>query len=61
MSQIHLQLQKSMEHLMVGVANVSMTDTDGDNVWDFTISIPSGSYEYKFSADNWNIQENLLQ
>ena len=33
---------------MVGVA-VPMTDIDGDNVWDFTISIPSGSYEYKFS------------
>ena len=36
-----------------------MTDIDGDNVWDFTISIPSGSYEYKFSADNWNIQEKF--
>ena len=32
-----------------------MTDADGDNV-DFT-PIPSGSYEYKFSKYNWNIQK----
>lgn len=37
----------------------AMSDADGDNVWDYTISIPSGSYEYKFSIDNWNSQENL--
>jgi len=37
----------------------AMSDADGDNIWDYTISIPSGSYEYKFSADNWTIQEDL--
>ena len=36
-----------------------MSDADGDNVWDFTTQIGIGSYEYKFSADNWNIAENL--
>ncbi|MDC3153806.1 plastocyanin/azurin family copper-binding protein, partial [Bacteroidota bacterium] len=37
----------------------SMSDANGDNVWDFTTQIGIGSYEYKFSADNWNIAENL--
>jgi hypothetical protein len=34
-----------------------MTDADGDNVWEGTISLLPGSYEYKFAADNWNSQE----
>ena len=37
----------------------SMSDADGDNVWEFTTLIGIGSYEYKFSADNWNIAEDL--
>ena len=37
----------------------AMSDTDGDNVWDYTASIPAGSYEYKYAADGWNIAENL--
>ena len=37
----------------------SMSDPDGDNIWDFTTLIGIGSYEYKFSADNWNIAEDL--
>ena len=37
----------------------AMSDLDGDNVWDFTTLLAPGSYEYKFSADNWNIQESL--
>ena len=36
----------------------SMSDADGDNIWDVTIPLDSGlSIEYKFSADTWSIQE----
>ena len=38
----------------------AMSDPDGDNIWDVTIDLANGSYEFKFSADNWGIQENLL-
>jgi hypothetical protein len=37
----------------------AMSDADADNVWQVTVTLPEGSYEYKFSADNWNTQENL--
>jgi hypothetical protein len=36
-----------------------MTDVDGDNIWQITVNVPEGPYEYKFSADNWTTQENL--
>ncbi|MFY7708845.1 MAG: MopE-related protein [Flavobacteriales bacterium] len=36
-----------------------MSDGDGDGIWEIVISLPAGSYEYKFSADGWNIQETL--
>ena len=39
----------------------AMSDADGDNIWDITIDLANGSYEFKFSADNWGIQENLLE
>ena len=36
----------------------SMSDADGDNIWDVTIPLDSGStVEYKFSADTWSIEE----
>jgi len=38
-----------------------MSDPDGDGVWTLTIPLTAGSYEYKFSADNWGTQEMLLQ
>ena len=38
----------------------AMSDPDGDNIWDVTIDLASGNYEFKFSADNWGIQETLL-
>ena len=37
----------------------SMTDIDGDNIWEFTTLLDTSYQEYKFSADNWNIQEQL--
>ena len=36
-----------------------MTDNDADGIWEKTISIGAGSYEYKFSFDSWTGQENL--
>jgi len=38
-----------------------MTDADGDNIWEATTDLAAGTYEYKFSADNWGTQETLLQ
>ncbi len=37
----------------------AMSDVNNDNIWNFTTSVPAGSYEYKFAADNWTIQEDL--
>ena len=36
-----------------------MTDDDGDNIWEFVTLIDTAKHEYKFSADNWGIQEQL--
>ena len=36
-----------------------MTDANADGVWETTINLPAGSYEYKFSADGWGSQESL--
>jgi hypothetical protein len=38
-----------------------MEDANNDDIWEVTISLISGSYEYKFSADDWNIQEDLYE
>ena len=36
----------------------AMSDADGDNVWDVTVSLAEGdTIEYKYSADGWTIQE----
>ena len=37
-----------------------MTDTNGDGIWKTTISLPAGTYEYKYSHDNWAGQETLV-
>ena len=39
----------------------AMTDANNDGIWEITIPIAAGvdTIEYKFSADNWNIQESL--
>ncbi len=38
-----------------------MEDANNDDIWEVTISLTSGSYEYKFSADDWSIQEDLYE
>jgi 1,4-alpha-glucan branching enzyme len=37
-----------------------MSDADGDGIWELTIALAAGNYEYKFAADNWNPQEQLV-
>ena len=36
-----------------------MTDPDGDGIYTVVMSLLPGNYEFKFTADNWAIQENL--
>jgi hypothetical protein len=36
-----------------------MTDANADGIWELTIALEAGTYEYKFAADGWNIQESL--
>lgn len=38
-----------------------MSDANGDNIWELTIPLTPGNYEYKFAYDNWTGQENLVQ
>lgn len=38
-----------------------MIDSNSDGIWEATLSIPAGSYEYKFAYDYWSGQENLLE
>ncbi len=42
-----------------GTAN-PLTDANGDGIWETTLQLAAGSYEYKFAADNWSISENLI-
>lgn len=35
-----------------------MTDANNDGIWEVTVPV-TGAIEYKFSADNWNVQEML--
>ena len=37
-----------------------MSDANGDGVWDLTISLAPGTYEYKYSFDTWAGQETLV-
>jgi hypothetical protein len=37
-----------------------MTDANGDGIWETTIAIPAGTYEYKFAYDDWAGQETLI-
>ena len=36
-----------------------LSDSDGNGVWETTVQLPAGYFEYKFSADNWAQQETL--
>jgi hypothetical protein len=36
-----------------------MTDDDGDGVYEVVMSLTPGDYRYKFTADDWAVQENF--
>jgi len=36
-----------------------MSDGDGDGIWEITIPLEAGTYEYKFAYDSWAGQETL--
>jgi 1,4-alpha-glucan branching enzyme len=38
-----------------------MSDLDGNNIWELTIPLVPGTYEYKFAYDNWTGQESLVE
>ena len=37
----------------------AMSDANGDGIWSVTVTLQEGTYEYKFSHDNWTGQEAL--
>jgi hypothetical protein len=42
-----------------GLSN-PMSDADLDNVWEVTVLFPEGANEYKFTIDDWAVQENFI-
>lgn len=38
-----------------------MSDPDGNDIWELTISLTPGNYEFKFAVDNWADSEQLAQ
>ena len=38
-----------------------MTDADADGIYDITISLVPGTYEYKFTLDGWTAQEEFTE
>ena len=39
--------------------SISMTDMDGDDVWEYTTTLEPGTYEYKFLNGGWDGQEEF--
>ena len=37
----------------------AMSDDDADGIWTVTLSLAAGTYEYKFTLDGWNYQEEF--
>ena len=38
-----------------------MQDDDGDGIWETTITVIPGQIEYKFTIDNWAVQEDFME
>ena len=38
-----------------------MSDDDGDGIWEVTIALADGDYEYKFTMNNWAVQEEFSE
>ncbi len=39
----------------------AMNDDDGDGIWVITMPLEDGSYEYKFTVNGWNTQEEFSE
>ncbi len=39
----------------------AMSDLNSDGIWEVTLSLPAGNYEYKYSYDSWAGQETLTE
>ena len=39
----------------------AMTDDDGDGIWTLTKNIAVGAYEFKFTLDDWTVQEEFTE
>jgi hypothetical protein len=39
---------------------IPLSDADNNGIWEVTIPLQAGFYEYKFSYDNWSGQETLV-
>lgn len=37
-----------------------LSDSNGDGIWEASLSLQPGNYEYKFELDNWAISENFM-
>ncbi len=37
-----------------------LADEDGDGVWEGTFELPGGDHEFKFTIDNWAVQEGFV-
>ena len=37
-----------------------LEDLDGDSIWETTLVLDTGTYEYKYSVDNFTVEENLF-
>ena len=46
--------------MLDGVEIVSLSDADGDGVWEGTYDFAAGDLEYKYNVDNWAHQEDLI-
>ena len=38
-----------------------MSDDDGDGIWTITMELADGDYEYKFTVNGWNSQEEFSE
>ncbi len=38
-----------------------LSDADGDGIWETTLTLDDGFYQYKFTLDNWSGEETLQQ
>ncbi len=38
----------------------AMSDANNDSIWEVTLPLTAGSYDYKFTVDGWTGQENLM-